>query len=238
MTMGTHYLIVTPAVVYAGQSCWLTVLVVDESNMTKTDYCGTTSFTSTDPAAKIENTAMDAYNFTWSSTPGSCDNNGAAGNENGIRVFVNVVFTVVGVQSVVAADTADGSISGIAAVLVVGADVKLEKEPRLSIAASGDTVRFRVCWSNYSSASAFTFVVTDAVPMGTAFVPEASAAGFDCGSTDGVTVTTAYSTADSTVPPASFTTANPVTGTRWLRWTVPVAGVQTTGCVCFRLAVM
>jgi hypothetical protein len=78
-----------------------------------------------------------------------------------------------------------------------------------------------------------------AVPVGTTFVPEATAAGLNCGSTDGVTLAVAYSTL--TVPvmpgPASFTTANPVSNTRWLRWTVPVAGVQTTGCACFRVAI-
>jgi len=237
MTAGTHYMIVAPPVAYIGQACWITIVVVDETNVTKTDYCGTTSFTSTDPGAKIEGTPMDAYNFTWSSTPGSCDINGPSPNEDGVRLFINLVFTAIGDQAVAAADAADGSIGGLAAVLVVGADVKLSKEPRLAVAASGDTVRFHVCWSNYSSASAFTFVITDAVPLGTSFVPEASPAGFDCGNTDGVAVTTAYSTTASAVPPASFTTANPVTGTQWLRWTVPVSGVQTTGCACFRVTV-
>ena len=62
---------------------------------------------------------------------------------------------------------------------------------------------------------------------------------FTCGNTDNVPVTTAYSLATTpTVPlPASWVTANPVLNTRWLRWTVPMAGVQTTGCACYRVTV-
>jgi hypothetical protein len=54
-----------------------------------------------------------------------------------------------------------------------------------------------------------------------------------------VTITTAYTTAASPAMPAaaSVTGANPVAGTRWLRWTVPMAGVQTTGCACYRVQV-
>jgi hypothetical protein len=64
-------------------------------------------------------------------------------------------------------------------------------------------------------------------------------AALNCGNTDGVPIGVAYSTASSAGMPgaASFTDANPVAGTRWLRWTVPVAGVQTTGCACYRLVV-
>src|ERR1043166_8824299 len=133
---------------------------------------------------------MDVYNYVWSSATGGC---AAAPNDNGVQVFVNVTFTRLGLQTIVGQDTVDGSISGIAAIQVVGADVKLTKSPRLSVAASGDTVRFQVCWSNYSSASAFTFVVTDAIPMGTTFLPEATTAPFDCGNTDAGTVSVAGS---------------------------------------------
>jgi len=233
LSSGVHYMIIAPPFAYAGQSFWITVIVATGLGGTKTDYCGTTSFTATDPAAKIEGNAMDAYQFTWSSKTG-CD---AAPNEDGVRIFYNVILQKIGAQTLVATDTADGSITGLAVVMVVGVDVKLFKEPMLLVAASGDTVQFRVCWSNYSSGSAFTFVITDAVPMGTTFVPEATAAGLDCGNTDGVAGSVAYSTAASATPPASFTTANPVSGARWLRWTVPVAGVQTTGCACFRITV-
>jgi len=234
---GVFYDIQMPPTVFTGQSFWITIVVVQGQNgQTKTDYCGTTSFTSTDSTAKVENTAMETYNFTWTSSTGGCS---VVPNENGVRIFVNVIFNKLGLQSLVASDIADGTITGLATIMVVGADVKLFKEPRLALMASADTVQFKVCWSNYSSASAFTFVITDAVPMGTTFVPEATTAGFNCGSTDGVTVTVAYSTLTTpTVPlPASFTTANPVTGTRWLRFTVPMAGVQTSGCACYRVTV-
>ena len=150
---------------------------------------------------------------------------------------MNVSFTKLGLQTLVASDTSDGSITGLTTIMVVGADVRLTKEPTLQVAASGDTVRFRLCWSNFSSASAFTFTITDAVPIGTTFVPEAGTAAFDCGNTDGTVPVTAYSTATSTAPPAAFTNANPIAGTRWLRWTIPQAGVGTTGCVCFRVSV-
>ena len=236
ISQGVYYTIIAPPVVFSGQSFWLTVVVSAQSGNTKTDYCGTTSFTSTDSSAKIEGGAMDGFNYTWKSNVGAGCN---SGSDNGVRIFFNVTFNQLGLQTVVANDTADGSITGLATVLVVGVDVKLTKEPRLQVAASGDTVQFKICWSNYSSASAFTFVVTDAVPVGMTFVPEVGVSGLSCGNTDGVAVTVGYSTATTGTPPppASFVNGNPVAGTRWLRWTVPSAGVQTTGCVCFRVQV-
>ncbi len=237
---GVHYQIIAPPVAYVGQAFWITVIVVDVGNTTKTDYCGTTSFTSTDSNAKIENTAMDTYNYTWDSNDpaASCKGAGCAnGCDNGVVIFLNVTLTKLGLQTLVGQDLTDGSINGLTTVMVVGVDVKLTKEPRLSIAASGDTVQFRVCWSNYSSGSAFSFVITDAVPVGTTFLPEATTAPFDCGNTDGVPVSVASSVTTSTTPPAAFTVGNPALGTRWLRWTVPMAGVGTTGCACYRVTV-
>ena len=233
---GTHYSIIAPATVYGSQSFWITVVVIDSGGGTKTDYCGTTSFTSTDPTAKVETQPMDAFNYTWKSNIGAGCN---AGSDNGVKLFFNVSMTKLGLQTIVAMDTMDGSITGITTVMVVGVDIKLEKLPKLSLAASADTVRFRICWSNFSTASAFTFVMTDAVPEGTTFLPESGSAGLDCGNTDGTPLAVAYSTLTTpTVPlPASFITGNPVSGTHWLRWTLPVAGIQTTGCACFRVVV-
>jgi len=235
LAAGTHYDIQAPAVVFTGQSFWITIVVTSTMGGTKVDYCGTTSFTSTDPTAKIEGSAMDGFNFTWSSST-ACS---SAPNEDGVHVFINITLNRIGIQTIVGNDIYDGSITGLIAIQVTGADVKIFKAPKLTVAASGDTVQFKVCWSNYSSASAFSMVLTDAVPAGTAFLPEASAAAFDCGTTDGVAVTTAYSTATTGTMPAagSFTTGLPVSLTRWLRWTVPMAGVQTTGCACFRVQV-
>ena len=232
---GVFYSIAAPPLVYCTESFWITVVVTDSGGGTRTDYCGTTAFTSTDPVATIEGTAMDAYLFTWSSGFG-CS---ALPNENGVKGFLLSGFSRVGAQSVAASDTADGSIVGLATFTVVCGDVKFTKEPRLVTAASGDTVRFRVCWSNYSSASAFSLTVNDAVPVGTTFVPEAAVAGLDCGNTDGLSLAVSYSTATSaTMPPAaSFLGGNPVAGTRWLRWAIPMAGVQTTGCGCFRVRI-
>ncbi len=242
LVVGVHYDILVPPVVYLGESVWITVVVVDAAGGTKTDYCGTTSFTSTDPGAKIENTPMDTYNYTWDSNDPAATCLGAGcvnGCDNGVRMFLNVSFSKLGAVTIVAGDIADGSITGLAAVMVVGVDIKLTKSPRLSLAASTDTVRFTVCWSNYSSSSAFTFVITDAVPLGTTFVPEAGTAALSCGSTTGAAPGVAYSTASSaTAPPAaSFITGNPAAGTRWLRWTVGVAGVNATGCACYRVSV-
>ena len=234
---GTHYEIIAPPVAYAGQAFWITILVLNTSGITKTDYCGTVTFTSTDPGARIEGAAMDTYNFTWSSAS-ACS---APPDENGVKIFLNVILSAVGLQSLAANDTIDGSINGITAINVVGADVKFFKQPRLSVVASGDMVQFQICWSNYSSASAFTFTVTDAVPVGTSYVPEV-ATNMSCGNTDGVTLGVAYSTSTLTPAPTSSYTelsgtsaADPAT--RWLRWTVPAVGVQTTGCACFRVRV-
>jgi len=233
---GTHYSIIAPPTVYAGQSFWITVVVVESGGGTKTDYCGTTSFTSTDPLAMVQGSSMDSYNYTWKSNVGAGCN---AGNDNGVKLYINVSLGRLGLQTLVASDTSDGSITGITTVMVVGVDVKLEKTPKLVLAASADTVRFKVCWSNYSSASAFSFVITDAVPMGTAFLPEGAVSGLNCGNTDGTALDISYSTLTSAVMPAaaSFTTGNPVAGTRWLRWTVPVVGVQTSGCACYRATI-
>ena len=231
---GVHYAIILPATVFSGQSFWMTVLVLQQGGATKTDYCGTTSFTSTDPATKIENTAMQSYDYTWPSSIGAGCNGGAA--VNGVKLFFNVTLYKLGLQSIIGIDTIDGSISGVAATMVVGADIKLVKTPSLTVGASGDIVQFRVCWSNFSSASGFTFVITDAVPVGTTFLPEAGTAAFDCGNTRGVLPLVAYSTAASVTPPA-MTDGNPVAASRWLRFTIPQAGVYTTGCVCYRVTV-
>jgi uncharacterized repeat protein (TIGR01451 family) len=238
---GVHYTIVVPPVVYSGQAFWITVIVQETGGMTKDDYCGTTSFTATDPTAKIEGSGMDAYNYLWDSNDAAatCKAAGCIGScDNGVKVFIQVVFTKLGMQTIVASDTTDGSITGLASVMVVGVDVKLTKEQRFTIAASGDTVQFKICWSNYSSASAFTFVITDAVPVGTTYVPEVPSA-MSCGSTDGVSLAVAYSTSTTSPPTGTYTTASGMlpTGVRWLRWTAPLVGVQTTGCACFRLSV-
>jgi len=225
LATGTHYDVIAPPTVFVGQSFWITVVVIDVTGITKTNYTGTSSFTSTDPTAKIQGLNMDGYNYVW------------VVGDAGVKLFIQVTLTRLGMQSIVASDTSDGSITGLTSVMVVGADVKHFKLPRLSVAASGDTVRFQICWSNYSSASAFTFTVTDAVPVGTTFLPEATTAPLDCGNTDGSPVTIGYSTTTSVTPPSPFITGNPVANTRWLRWTVPMAGVQTTGCGCFRVTV-
>jgi uncharacterized repeat protein (TIGR01451 family) len=230
---GVHYDVLVPPVVFVGQPFWITVVVVLGTGTTKLDYCGTTSFTSTDPTAQMEGQPMDAFNFGWSSQT-ACS---SPPDENGVRLFMNVILTKLGAQTIIATDTLDGSITGIGTTLVVGVDVKLFKEPRFSVAASGDTVRFRICWSNYSSSSAFGFTITDAVPQGTTFVPEATTAGLDCGNTSGVAPVVSYSLSTSPTPPSSFTDGPPLAGTRWLRWTIPTIGVNTTGCVCFRVAV-
>jgi len=242
VAQGVHYSIIMPSVVFSGQPFWITVIVVQTAGGTEVDYCGTTSFTSTDATSKIEGTAMDTYNYTWDSNDAGATCKGAGctgGCDNGVKLFFNVTMNRLGLQTIVAVDTSDGSVSGVAAVQVVGADVRLAKEPKLVLAASADTVRFKVCWSNFSSASGFGVTITDAIPMGTSFLPEGGTAAFNCGSTDGVAVNVAYSTATTAAMPAaaSFTSANPVAGTRWLRWTVPMAGVQTTGCACYRVQI-
>jgi len=231
LQMGVHYAIILPPVVYLGQSFWITVVVLETGGGTKTDYAGTTSFTSTDPGAKIQSGGMDSYNYVW----------GGCGTDCGVKIFFNVSFSRIGTQTVVAQDTLDGSITGLASTLVVAVDVKLEKRKKLSIAASGDMVQFQICWSNFSSATAFSFTITDAVPMGTTYVPEVASAML-CGSSAPVPgVTVWYSTATTTTPPGTFTsvpgTGSPMANTRWLRWTIRDVYVNSTGCVCFKVSV-
>ena len=144
-------------------------------------------------------------------------------------------------------DTADGSIVGITTLMVVGADVKLLKKPRFTIAASGDTVTFNLCWSNYASASAFQFVINDAIPKGTGYIPDTAGDAFICGPpTQPVVYSMAYATtASSTIPPKNDFTdiggsgsgTSPPANTTWLRWTIDEIAIKTTGCLCFRVTI-
>jgi uncharacterized repeat protein (TIGR01451 family) len=229
------YRIIAPEVVGCSAPFWITVVALDAVGDTKTDYCGTTDFTSTDVTATIAGTPMAAYNYTWKSSV-ACS---GVPNDDGVRVFVNVVLRLPGLQTITAADTVVPATNGLASIMVGCPDVKLTGSPRLVVADSGTTVQFRACWSNYGTDSVFSFLITDAVPTNMAFVPEASVAALDGGNTHGLPLTVGYSTVATPMPPApdSFADGNPVSGTRWLRWTVPEVGVATTGCACFRVKV-
>ena len=51
---------------------------------------------------------MDAYNYTWHSSLGCA----GVPNDDGVRIFLSVLFNRLGVMSLVATDTADGTITG------------------------------------------------------------------------------------------------------------------------------
>ncbi|MEK7764600.1 MAG: hypothetical protein AAB368_00045, partial [bacterium] len=219
------YTIITPPLVYVGQSFWITVIVVPQGGGTDTSYAGITSFTSSDPGALLQGVGMDTYNYAW--IPAN----------QGIRLFINVVFTKLGFQSIVATDTLDGSITGVTAVQVVGADIKLTKEPPLQVNASGDVVQFKICWSNYSTATGSTFTINDAVPNGTVYAPDVLSNHF-CGATKGFGAAVAAYSTDGGIGYASMPAGGPATtGVTNLRWTIPAVGVMTTGCVCFKVTV-
>jgi len=230
LSTGVHYEIIAPPVAFIGGSFWITVIVVNTGGSTKTNYTGTTSFSSTDPKATMQGSAMDSYNYTWT------------GAELGVKLFFNVTLFQMGLVSLVGTDILDGSILGITSIMVVGADVRIEKRNKLTVAASGDTVRFQLCWSNYSSATAYSFTITDAIPRGTDYYPEDPANAI-CGQNGPATasVIMAAGGASGTTPPAAMTTYNPGTPppstTRWLRWTISHAYVNATGCVCFKVLV-
>ena len=232
LTTGVHYIIVAPASVYIGQNFWITLVVMDAGGGTKTNYMGVSSFTSTDPSAKIQGVGMDGYNYTWDGCGTNC----------GVKIFINVTFTQMGLVTLVATDTLDGSISGLTNILVVAADVKLEKRKKLTVAASGDTVQFWICWSNYASSTAYSFTITDAVPNGTTYVPELASQDV-CGQNGPIdaSVALAASPSTTTTPPTNFATVNPgsMAGstTRWLRWTVRDVYVNSSGCVCYKVVV-
>ena len=228
LSTGTYYDIISPPTAFIGEEFWITIYVRSELGGIVTNYTGTTSFSSTDPAAKVEASSMDSYNYTWST------------GDKGVKLFYRVSFTKLGMQTLVASDVMDGSIVGLASVMVVGVDVRLFKEPRLSTAASGDTVTFKICWSNYSSASALSFVITDSVPRGTIYVAQA-ASNHICGTTSTIAYDFAYSTSQSSSPPAggswTTTTGTPAGSVYWLRWTIKSVGIDTTGCACFKVQV-
>ncbi len=224
---GTHYVIVAPQVVYSGQKFWITVAVLDASNATETTYAGTSGFTSSDSLSVLEAQNLGNYTYVWD------------GTEFGTKIFAEVSFNNLGLQSLIAYDQDDGTITGLTRVIVVGADVKLTKEPPLQVAATGDTVQFRICWSNYSSASASGLTITDAIPKGTTYLQDNADAHL-CGGTYGplTGATVAFSTTNNL--PGSFQQM-PLTGTSlpvtWLRWTIPDIYVKTTGCACFKVLV-
>jgi len=224
---GVHYNLLAPPTVFVGESYWFTLSVIDTDGDTKTDYTGTASFTSTDQSAQIGASGMDNYNYTFLS------------GDKGVKIFVKVTMNILGLQALVAMDTMDGSITGITTVMVVGADVRFWKEPVLTVGASGDTVSFKICWSNYSSASAMGFVVTDAVPVGTTYIPQV-ASNHICGTTKTIAYDFAYSTSTGSAPPTSGwvnTNGTPVANTYWLRWTIKSIDIDTSGCACFKVKV-
>jgi len=236
LVTGTHYRIIAPPVVFLGQDFWITVVVVEQAGTTKTDYYGTNSvFTSSDPGAKIEGKDMGGtYSYPW------------VAGDAGVKIFINVRFNEMGLQSIVARDTTDGSISGLTAIMVVAADVKLFKKPRFSVASSGDIVEFKVCWSNYSTGTANLFVITDAIPAGMTYIPDNlsnSLCDFTAASPPVLVPAgmAAFSTDSAGTMPAdgAFTEMGglPPTDVRWLRWTIQKVGVQTSGCVRYRVRI-
>ncbi len=223
---GLHYDVIAPDSVFSGQSFWLTVAVIMGTGATKPDYTGTCTFTSTDPLAQIAGVPMDLYDYVWQIT------------DEGVRIFINVVLNGSGYVPIVVADTMDGSITGLASIRVQVVDIKFHKEPRYAVAASGDTVQFKICWSNYSTGSASEFVITDAIPSHMTYISDLEANHY-CGSTQDLgPPAVAFSSTNNL--PASFQdmpsagTSSPVA---WLRWTIPVIGAKTTGCVCFKVKV-
>ena len=58
---GLHYDVIAPESVFSGQVFWITVAAILGTGSTKLDYTGTSSFTSTDPAALIENVHPRAF---------------------------------------------------------------------------------------------------------------------------------------------------------------------------------
>ncbi len=235
LATGRHYEILAPAVAYLGQPFWITVVVTGAVGGTETDYCGTSAFTSSDPLAQIEGVPMALFNYDWTS---EFNPECATGSDNGIKIFGGVILNELGIKNISVFDTTDGSVTGLAAIMVVGINLKFSKEPKMHVASSGDEVQFRICWSSYSSASALEFTVTDAIPKGTTYVQDLLANHL-CGATDGLAgASVAFSTADN--QPGSFQPL-PAGGTsqdvKWLRWTIPQVGVDTTGCVCFKVRV-
>ncbi len=239
---GTYYDILTPPVVYAGQPFCMTIVVISASGGTKIEYCGVSDFTSTDPQASISGVPLDNFLFQWKSDviPPTDPCYDGLGPPNGVMVFCNVIMRRLGLQTIIVSDSQDGSITGMAGLQVVGVNVKFRKEPDMVPMSSGDTVNFKICWSNFSSGSAFDFVVTDRVPSGFEYIPGYSADHF-CGATYGFGTAPFQSSVAFSVTGnnhgdfTTLTTGTSPTNVTWLRWTIPQAvGANTTGCLCFK----
>ena len=127
-------------------------------------------------------------------------------------------------------------------VLAASADLKLMKDPPLSVGGIGDTFEFRISWSNFSAESAQNLVITDRIPSPAAYVPEAlgfSLEGSSVPLTYGVDWWAAYSTdPDTAVPPNALfvtTPGTPPEGVYWLRWTIADVGVASSGTLAYRV---
>jgi len=160
------YRIDAPAVAVSGVPFWITVTAVDGAANTWTDYCGTSSFTSTDdPLALVNGVAMDAYNYTWHSSL-TCP---SAPNPNGTWGFL-VTFFKPGFSCVFIQDTVFPAASGFFCV-VVGTP---PAPPVLSVSAvktlepvfpwSGGPVTYGIVVANTGAATITDLTVVDTIP--------------------------------------------------------------------------
>lgn len=111
-----------------------------------------------------------------------------------------------------------------------------------AIAGQGDTVQFRIGWSNVDTDTEFAVSVTEAVPPSMVFVPE-PASSMICGNSSPSSIAVAYSTlVTGSPPPISFWTTllpagSPPAGATWLRWSVTTLAIGTAGCGSYRMTV-
>jgi len=158
-----YYRIVAPPVVTSGVPFWITVVVVsDLDGNTRTDYCGTSLFTSTDPAAVIDGTPMDAFDFAWSSST-ACS---APPDEDGVSGF-SVILTGTGTRVIALSDTVSGDIAGVAIVTVTapsGLTALLVQTP--DSPGNLQSVTYRLVVTNTGTSTISALEVVDTVSAG------------------------------------------------------------------------
>jgi hypothetical protein len=102
--VATHFIVVAPENVQAGQSTPVLVAALDASNHVVPNYTGTIKLTSSDGGATLNGATLPAnYTFTTS--------------DHGVHVF-DVTFANTGPQTVTATDTANSSVTGTVSVTV------------------------------------------------------------------------------------------------------------------------
>ncbi len=149
------YRIAAPPSHFTTEDFWVTVVVLDVAGTTRADYCGTTSFTSTDPLALINGVPMGSFTFAWSSSL-ACS---SPPDEDGITGFW------IRLPSAHSSDFLNLRDAGTPVTLggqsiAQGIPLVTWETATPSVAKAGDLVEYRISFSNESNVSGWSVMIT------------------------------------------------------------------------------